>query len=124
MPTEIVNLPNFTGYLRFGRDLPVIRFTDRYHPGKIIGPGYVDRIEPAIRLDAPALLITDPEAREEAVAPQPTSEVPTKPGTGSGDADSSPIGPQLRLFGPRQETGASIQQQSRPNGPFRPSTPA
>ena len=51
LPTEIVDLPNLAGYLRLGRDLPVIRFVDRFHPGKVREPAYVDRTKSAIRLD-------------------------------------------------------------------------
>lgn len=126
MPTEIVNLPNFTGYLRFGRDLPVIRFTDRYHPGQVIAPGYVDRTEPAVRLDPPVLLLTDElsEEGERPVGPQPRSAPAAKPVTAPDHPELPLTQPQRIMFGPRQEAGAPIQQQSRPNGPFRPSTPA
>src|SRR3546814_8910499 len=31
MHTEVTNLPNLSGYLRFGRDLPVVRFADKYN---------------------------------------------------------------------------------------------
>lgn len=111
LPTEIVNLPNLTGYLRFGRDLPVIRFTDRYHPAKADQPAYVDRTEPPVRLD--------PIVSE---APVPTA-VKTPD---SADAANDPQRPaDIRLIGQRSGAdGGSIQQQSRPNGPFGPANPA
>ena len=31
MHTEVTNLPNLQGFLRFGRNLPVVRFQDSYN---------------------------------------------------------------------------------------------
>ncbi|PNQ01990.1 type IV secretion system DNA-binding domain-containing protein [Sphingobium sp. SA916] len=114
LPTEIVNLPNLTGYLRFGRDLPVIRFTDRYHPAKADQPAYVDRTEPAVRLDPIASETIDPTA---ASAPDDAD---------SPDATNGRHRPtDIRLIGQRSGAdGGAIWQQSRPNGPFRPADPA
>ncbi len=50
MHTEVTNLPNLSGFLRFGRDLPVIRFADRFNPISNIAPAFVERTKPPIRL--------------------------------------------------------------------------
>jgi len=127
LPTEIVNLPNLTGYLRFG--LPVIRFTDRYHPGKLAQPAYVDRTEPAIRLDP----LSHPETDElpdempdrSGTSTQPGSAAPDAPAVQSGQVEPRSPSADKRLIGQRSGAdGGSIHQQSRPNGPFRPANPA
>jgi type IV conjugative transfer system coupling protein TraD len=127
MPTEIVNLPNLAGYLRFGRDLPVIRFTDRYHPGKVIQPAYVDRTEPAVRLDPPAFPCMDDSPAETPkgfVAPERGLSPSDATEKSKGPAEPKLPAPHHDLFGPRKDAGSSIRQQSRPNGPFRQSNPA
>jgi hypothetical protein len=129
LPTEIVNLPNLTGYLRFGRDLPVIRFTDRYHPGKVREPAYIDRTEPAIRLDpAPYPAIDDRPVKKpkgfKRVAKSDKSPAVDAAGTTPGEADAPLPAAHGGLIGPRSGASSSIRQQSRPNGPFRPANPA
>ncbi len=124
MPTEIVNLPNLTGYLRFGRDLPVVRFTDRYRHGRLLEPAYIDRAAPGIRLDAGCGETTTPDV----AAPTPKSFVPPvrpdgEPTPDDRNAEETIPGPHPGLIGPRSER-SSIRQQGRPNGPFRPSNPA
>jgi type IV conjugative transfer system coupling protein TraD len=48
MHTEVTNLPNLSGFLRFGRDLPVVRFKDRYNLLPTIVPAFIERtIQPA-----------------------------------------------------------------------------
>jgi len=54
MPTEIVNLPNLTGFLRFGRSLPVVKFVDRYNEGKALAAAFVERMASPVRLTIPA----------------------------------------------------------------------
>jgi type IV conjugative transfer system coupling protein TraD len=46
---EVTNLPNLVGFLRFGRNLPVIRFTDTFRQLHSIAPDYVDRTTPPHR---------------------------------------------------------------------------
>lgn len=57
MHTEVTNLPNLSGYLRFGRNLPVMRFDDRYNPIATVAAGFVERTAPGIRLDKANTLI-------------------------------------------------------------------
>jgi len=49
--TEVTNLPNLAGFLRFGRNLPVLRFQDRYNALPTHVPAFVERTEPVVRLD-------------------------------------------------------------------------
>ena len=129
MPTEIVNLPNLVGYLRLGRDLPVIRFKDRYCHGSAEEPGFVDRKTPPVRLTPEA------DGGDASVEPAPNgaSEVlgalvlpadvawRDRPAPGPRPTRS----PQPRLAGPQNGApGKSVFQQSRPDGPWEPSTPA
>jgi type IV conjugative transfer system coupling protein TraD len=130
LPTEIVNLPNLAGYLRFGRDLPVIRFVDRFHPGKVREPAYVDRTEPAIRLDpspyppidgspagAPKGFVAPPKAASDKPSDGPINHA-------GGEPEKPSPAPYPGLIGPRNSSGSSLRYQNRPNGPFRPANPA
>jgi type IV conjugative transfer system coupling protein TraD len=129
LPTEIVNLPNLTGYLRFGRDLPVIRFKDRYHTGKVREPAYIDRTEPAIRIyPAPYPAIDDrpvkkPKGFNRSAKPAEATAVDVA-AAASEEAEAPLPSARRDLIGPRSGAGGSIRQQSRPNGPFRPANPA
>jgi type IV conjugative transfer system coupling protein TraD len=49
MHTEVTNLPNLTGFLRFGRNLPVVRFEDRYNNLSTVTAAYVERLAPPFR---------------------------------------------------------------------------
>ncbi|WP_176593380.1 type IV secretion system DNA-binding domain-containing protein [Sphingobium sp. EM0848] len=53
MHTEVTNLPNLMGYLRFGRSLPVVRFEDSYNMVPSIGLAFEERRDPTIRLSVP-----------------------------------------------------------------------
>ncbi|MCB4858424.1 type IV secretion system DNA-binding domain-containing protein [Sphingobium sp. PNB] len=123
MPTEVMNLPNLTGYLRFGRDLPVIRFRDRYLKEEAVEVAFVERRAPPVRFgeqravnadnkevpsDAPTMGAVDRDADSAATNPA------TNPESGQSDARRS----ALPLM------GYSIQSVSRPNGPSRLANPA
>jgi type IV conjugative transfer system coupling protein TraD len=125
MPTEVINLPNLTGYLRFGRDLPVIRFRDRYRHAQTTQPGFVDRTAEPIRIaqdndERPAQAeLPLPEPR--AVDPPATSERPATPI----DTISPTPAAHPGLIGPRGgEEVRSLRQQSRPRKAWKPSKPA
>lgn len=45
MSTQMHQLPNLKGYLRFGRSLPVVQFADSYNRMPDIAPGFVERKE-------------------------------------------------------------------------------
>lgn len=49
MQTEVTNLPNLTGFLRFGRNLPVVRFEDRYNNLPVTSAAFVERTDPPFR---------------------------------------------------------------------------
>ncbi|WP_253204305.1 type IV secretion system DNA-binding domain-containing protein [Sphingobium xenophagum] len=51
MHTEVTNLPNLAGFLRFGRNLPVVRFTDNYNALPSLQAAFVERLVPLLRLD-------------------------------------------------------------------------
>ena len=54
MHTEVTNLPNLSGFLRFGLNLPVVRFADRYNDVPSIANAFVETFEQVI-LDRPAI---------------------------------------------------------------------
>jgi len=122
LPTEIVNLPNLTGYLRFGRDLPVVKFKDRYRPGKVCQQAFAERTKPVVRLNLEHRVAAQCELPLE-TPDQPsadTSGVPRAPGM-----DERFPSPYPNLIGPRLgSSGPSIHQRSRFNEPWRPSNPA
>src|SRR3546814_12431513 len=51
--TEVTNLPNLMGYLRFGRSLPVVRFEDSYNKVASIGEAFEERGNAPIRMAVP-----------------------------------------------------------------------
>src|SRR3546814_11495266 len=50
MHTEVTNLPNLSFYLRFGRDLPVVRFADKYNDVPSIVEAFAERRSDARRV--------------------------------------------------------------------------
>lgn len=52
LPTEIVNLENLHGFLRFGRNLPVVRFRSRFVEGPAEVPAFVKKLQPPERIPA------------------------------------------------------------------------
>lgn len=49
--TEVTNLPNLAGFLRFGRNLPVVRFDSRFNDLPAIAPAFLERTDPPLRLE-------------------------------------------------------------------------
>ena len=49
MPTQAMNLSNFTDYLWFGRDLAAVRLRDRYLQGETVATASVERRTPVVR---------------------------------------------------------------------------
>lgn len=68
MHTEVTNLPNFAGYLRFGRNLPVVRFTDSFNPIASICSAFVERETPPKRLPVGGEIIAHVRAASRARA--------------------------------------------------------
>lgn len=125
MPTEVMNLPNLTGYLRFGRDLPVIRFRDRYLKEETAEAAFVERLTPPVRFGeqipdeadigskdilsgAPTMGEIDREADSAQTNPASKSE----PGQSDMQRSALPL------------MGYSVHSVSRPNGPSRLANPA
>lgn len=65
MHTEVTNLPNLVGYLRFGRSLPVVRFEDRFNQVASISVAFEERLDPPIRISdkEPGSASKQPHAR-------------------------------------------------------------
>lgn len=75
MHTEVTNLPNLMGFLRFGRSLPVVRFEDSFNKVESGAAAFEERTDPPVRLTA----ATDPlpsvpveEAPKPRAKPAPT----------------------------------------------------
>lgn len=111
MPTEVTNLPNLVGFLRFGRNLPVVRFDSRFNEVPTLGPAFLERPAPPIHIDKAKTLVRIAHAeavvreameREGAQPPQSPPKPQGKPSTGSPAAsDATPTPPaQPDLFVP------------------------
>ncbi|TCM14034.1 type IV conjugative transfer system coupling protein TraD [Novosphingobium sp. PhB165] len=90
MHTEVTNLPNLVGYLRFGRDLPVVRFEDSFHKVPSLAFAFEEKLDPPVRLavqEEPPR--SDPEPKQ---AQTPQKRGPTKRRS-SPPADASPMLP-------------------------------
>ena len=110
MSTEVTNLPNLMGFLRFGRNLPVVRFDSRFNDVPSLGPAFLERTTPPIQIDKAGMLvrIAHAEARvREAMEREATQSSPpathgeikpAKPSVSSGSAPTPP--PQSDLFTP------------------------
>ena len=99
MHTEVTNLPNLEGYLRFGRNLPVVRFEDRYNTVPSIGVAFKERTAPPIRLSAPPAVPAPqpvPPSQPSPKGPKPASSRPRRQRAG-------PESPELPLSTPAQQ---------------------
>ncbi|MFT4055173.1 MAG: type IV secretion system DNA-binding domain-containing protein [Novosphingobium sp.] len=104
MPTEVTNLPNLVGFLRFGRNLPVVRFESRYHEMPSLGPAFLERTEPPAPVDRAKILVRMARAearvrlaleREASRPVSPPGEVSSGPSTSSGAAARPSSQPDL-----------------------------
>ncbi|MDH7639205.1 type IV secretion system DNA-binding domain-containing protein [Sphingomonas oryzagri] len=144
MHTEVTNLPNLAGFLRFGRNLPVLRFQDRYNGLPTRFPAFVERTDPAVRLEERAAA-SPPAATAPAQVETPAPPVRTRrkrqaPDAGGSTADPAPTlpfdvamppeqgeektpaaAPKIILMGRR--TGG-LQQHNRSKGDRNPARPA
>jgi type IV conjugative transfer system coupling protein TraD len=132
MHTEVTNLPNLCGYLRFGRNLPVVRFEDRFNTAPTIAEGFIERDTPPVRdSDGQAIIAAihsdadvEPALKTKAVrskrGPKPTDNPTAHP-------------PQTELFAPSPEgagdgnrnpaTGPESPPVTPPNAPTEPPKP-
>ena len=123
MHTEVTNLPNLSGYLRFGRDLPVVRFADKYNVLPSVGEAFAERRRPPHRivpLLAPASPSGTPEGASRSAKPEKNGASARKR-TGKRGADAN--APELKLDLPADASGNSRDDK---NGevPAAPGTPA
>jgi len=84
MQTEVTNLPNLTGFLRFGRNLPVVRFEDRYNDVRTVSAAFVERTEPPLRhaMAGELVRIAHAEAKlRDRLEQEPAVEPPAPPAT-------------------------------------------
>jgi type IV conjugative transfer system coupling protein TraD len=107
MHTEVTNLPNLVGYLRFGRDLPVVRFEDSFHKVASIAVAFEEK------LDAPVCLAVreEPDPSEQEM-PQPEARPKrspakrhTPPKTDSVASPMLPLEAEAGLATPEQQNG-------------------
>lgn len=110
LSTEVTNLPNLVGFLRFGRNLPVVRFDSRFNSVPSLGPAFLERTTPPMQIDKAGMLvrIAHAEARvreamereaTQASAPATQGEIkPTKPSAASEPTTRPP--PQPDMFTP------------------------
>ncbi|MCP3732140.1 type IV secretion system DNA-binding domain-containing protein [Sphingomonas sp. MG17] len=133
MPTEIVNLPNLTGYLRFGRDLPVIRFRCKYRNAPVREPAFIKRttlpkriqdepktekpVATADLVEVPQSVLPLPEPQNDR-APEARDEAGQSP-----DNHDAPQ-PDSAFVSPRSQERKTVQRQSRPNELWQPANPA
>lgn len=78
MHTEVTNLPNLSGYLRFGRNLPVIRFADSYNKVPAQGEAFVERDRPPIHVTISPTPPSPPDAPDGDGSAQASSSTPKK----------------------------------------------
>lgn len=91
MPTEVINLPNLVGFLRFGRNLPVVRFDCRFNDIPSLGEAFSERTDPPVQIDKAKALVRiahaesrvreamEREAAQTPPAPNSSEQPPKKP---------------------------------------------
>lgn len=104
MHTEVTNLPNLAGYLRFGRNLPVVRFEDRFNTVPTTAPGFIERETPPMRDSEGTAIIAAIHAQVD-----PGQAPATKPARRKRGKEplADPVEAQQQqpdLFGPRPES--------------------
>ncbi len=103
--TEVTNLPNLSGYLRFGRNLPVVRFEDSYNRTPSTGVAFQERMSGPVRMAfEPAL---PAESAHEAPALSPPS---SRPPSRRRRASQQDRGPELPLTQPIPEVTPEVEE--------------
>ncbi|GAA0457802.1 MULTISPECIES: type IV secretion system DNA-binding domain-containing protein [Sphingomonadaceae] len=102
MHTEVTNLPNLCGYLRFGRNLPVVQFQDSYNRVPSVCVAFEERLSPPARMAIDPLAASEPATQSEPVATRPpakrrrahqeeaTDELPLAPAVSPAEAQEAP----------------------------------
>ncbi len=92
MHTEVTNLPNLSGYLRFGRNLPVVRFEDSLNRTPSLGVAFEERTAPPVRMSG--------QPAEPAVVPEEPPVAPPRPAARRRRPSAADPGPELPLNQP------------------------
>ena len=108
MHTEVTNLPNLSGFLRFGRNLPVVRFADSFNSVATIAEGFVERQTPPLRdTEGKALIDTiHAESEQPNFAAKPRSKRQIRQASQCSDAaeacppPSTPVRPPAEAASP------------------------
>lgn len=108
MHTEVTNLPNLSGYLRFGRNLPVIRFADSYNQVPSESEAFVERQRPPLRI---------------AIPPAPPSPSGSPGGTGAAQPPAS-SGASRKPASTRKRSPKRAADATAPELPLGPAAPA
>ena len=87
MDTEVNHLPNLSGFLRFGRNLPVVRFTDRFNLLPTVAPAFIERNEPPKRLPIGEKIICETRKSRRAAQARQTA---ARKGEASSDQGARP----------------------------------
>jgi len=143
LPTEIIQLPNLSGFLRFGRNLPVVPFKETYRDASARVPGFVERFTPTIRPalreegmpEAEALFVNlaedmvneapaPPDVPPETRVPHAVTDDDRQAELPLGPVESAAV-PNPRLIGLRAgPAGLSIRSQARRSAPYTTASPA
>jgi hypothetical protein len=115
MHTEVTNLPNLCGYLRFGRNLPVVRLQDSYNREPSISAAFEERLTPPVRMAIdPAVPPEPPIETEKAPPPRPSRRR---------RARTDEAGPELPLTSPPSTTVQEEAPATDESAPASPTTP-
>ncbi|MBV1686471.1 type IV secretion system DNA-binding domain-containing protein [Novosphingobium sp. G106] len=101
MHTEVTNLPNLTGFLRFGRNLPVVRFEDRYNDVPTRSAAFAERTAPPFRhaMAGELVRIAHAEAKlRDRLEQEPVSQPPAPPTKPARRRAAKPSEAQADLF--------------------------
>jgi len=74
MHTEVTNLPNLCGYLRFGRNLPVVQFQDSYNRVPSVCVAFEERLSPPVRMAIDPFAASEPAVQSEPVPVRPPAK--------------------------------------------------
>jgi hypothetical protein len=127
MHTEVTNLPNLSGYLRFGRNLPVVRFDDRFNTVATVAEGFIERTTPPLRDTDGKVIIaeihadadarqaaeqprTDAKADRPAAKPDPEPDLFTQSPEGDTPAAPAPESPVPEPVAEAPDGGDTVRQ--------------
>jgi type IV conjugative transfer system coupling protein TraD len=132
LPTEVTNLPNLAGFLRFGRSLPVIRFQDKYNALPSVGEAFVERRTPPVRIGEAAAAVpgaamaNGPQKPRRSKQPAPNMPVlplDTEADEDTGHREAAPPAPQADSTGAAKGlaplplfSAGNLRQHGRPKG--------